>query len=104
MIDSVKGSGYGITTGSHLKFWGIRVNLARRLFISITAGRAVVSVGVIVERCPPDIASCVLRVNLQHSIESNIITKAVPWLVGVSDCVYMDPWIDVLRPFDPIIM
>ena len=60
----------------------------RWLFISIAGSRrVVVSAGVMVERCLPDIASCVLRNNLQHMIGSTTSPKVIPWLVGVSDGV-----------------
>ena len=59
----------------------------RRLFISITVSRAVVSAGVVVERRPPDTASCVLRNNLQHMIDSNIADTEIAWSMSVSDCV-----------------
>src|SRR5258706_4130305 len=90
MVDSVKGLGMWYNYRSALESLGYpsESSCGRRLFISISPSRVLVSAGVVVERCPPVIASCILRNNLQHRIGSNTTPKAVPWLVGVSNCVW----------------
>ena len=89
MGDSVNDLGIWYNYRSALQSLGYpsESSCGRRLFISITVSRTGVSTGVVVERFPPDIASCVLRNNLQHRIGSSITPKDVPWVVGVSVCV-----------------
>ena len=90
MVDSVKGLGiwYNYRSARESLGYPSESSCGPRLFISITVSRVVLRAGVVVERCPPVIASYVLRNNLQPRIDSNIITKTVAWLMGVSDCVW----------------
>ncbi len=90
MVDSVKGLGiwYNYRSTPESLGYPSESSCGRRLFISMSASRVLGSAGVVVERCPPVIASCVLRNNLQHRIGSSITPKAVAWLVGVSVCVW----------------
>ena len=89
MVDSVKGLGIWYNCRIALEILGYpsESSCGRRLFISITVSRAVVSAGVVVEHCPPDIASCVLRNNLQQVIDLTMIAKESAWSMGVSDRV-----------------